>query len=357
MTDRQHPLRTRSGCPGVARLLLLLVFSIHGFPADSPNKAGLDEFLKKLRFGAVALQQRTSRTLSVPANLSNGQKALMLVDTGWGWSSLQEGKAKGLKTLTELGVKLQDRVFGDWTNAETVLVEKLTLGTMDFANQPTRVEKITMKGQSFVYDGALGWDFYKRNHAIIDCGAQVLYLRGEALQDPHAEVLAESLKKSGFQKVPCGLVGLTSVEASVESRKISMLVDTGCESTQIHEWVAKELGLKPVKYSEARTGSMIREEIETESVGVGDIGIHRTWYAYAPAFQLGPRSLGKTPVAVTNLKAWGVENSLDHTNEFQGLLGIDILSKQGALIDFDRQCLWLRPDNSAKPAAKGTTKN
>ncbi len=356
MTDEQHPFRTHRGSRCAAAFLLLLVSCIHGFPADSPNKAGLDEFLKKLRFGAVALQQKDLRQMSVTATLNNGQKASMLVDTGWGLTTLKEEKAKNLKTLTELGVKLQDKVLGDWAFTNAVLVEKLTLGTMEFVNQPVQTEKIDMQRQSFIYDGVLGWEFYTRNHAILDCGTQILYLRGEALQDQHAEVLAESLKKSGFQKVPCGLVGLTSVEASVESRKINMLVDTGCDFTKIHEWVAKELGLKPVKYSEARTGSMIREEMESQTVGVGDIGIHKTWYTYAPDFQLGPRSLGKTPIAVTNLKAWGFESSLDHTNQVQGLLGIDILSKQGALIDFDRQCLWLRPDNTAKPATKGTTK-
>ncbi len=73
-----------------------------------------------------------------------GKKRLFLVDTGWGRTALNENAARGLKTLGELGVTLEDSFMGKLSDPSIVLMDKLSLGRAQFFNQPARVRNLRM---------------------------------------------------------------------------------------------------------------------------------------------------------------------------------------------------------------------
>ncbi len=331
-----------------ATICLLASVTVQTQSAEQQQRVGLDAMLKKFAFAAMPLKKTDGSGLALDAQLNNGKTILMLIDTGCGRTTLHHEKAKGLKTLGEMGVTLQDTAFGEHTNQDIVVIEKLTLGKADFFNQPAEAMKLEFVGKRPNFDGFLGWDFFVRNHAIIDCGTQTLYCRGEEPSAEQAKALSESFLRSSFVQVALHHIDLHSVPVTLQGNRLSMLVDTGAEFTQLHEWVAKELKLKPVKRLGYESGNLVQYEVQTLSVGVGDIGIHGTRFTEVASFELGPRKWGKTLMGVTDLRAWGVRNSLEYSERIQGFLGIDILAQNGALIDFNTKCLWLRPESWTK---------
>src|SRR5882762_5216412 len=161
--------------------ILLAAFAVApqtGLAADSSTPVSLEEFLKRLGYGSVPFKSDAHNRLRVDADLGNGKKRILFVDTGWRVTMLNEKSARGLKTLGELGVDLKDPYLGQVTNSSFVLVEKLMLGRAQFANQPARVGKHRMDYTQLPFDGVLGVDFLLRNFCLIDLSARRLYFRG-----------------------------------------------------------------------------------------------------------------------------------------------------------------------------------
>ena len=95
----------------IAICILLTAFAVApqtGLAADSSTPVSLEEFLKRLGFGGVPFKTDAHNRLRVDADLGNGKKRVLFVDTGWHITTLNEKSARGLKTLGELGVDLKD---------------------------------------------------------------------------------------------------------------------------------------------------------------------------------------------------------------------------------------------------------
>src|SRR5881396_2788817 len=105
-------LSFRSGRPLVAsRALWLSAAVVCGASSESPSQRSLEDYLKRVGYEPIALERTKANHLVARGQL-NRKERTFLVDTGCSVTTLQKGIAQGLKTLDEMGVKLEDSFFG-----------------------------------------------------------------------------------------------------------------------------------------------------------------------------------------------------------------------------------------------------
>ena len=111
--------------------LIPLSFAVVLQPAlatEQSSAGALEDYLKTLAYEPIAFTGAFGHAPLVKGSLSNGRNPVFLVDTGWGMTTLNPNVSVNLKTLGELGVVLNDSMFGPMTNPAIVLMDKLTLG-------------------------------------------------------------------------------------------------------------------------------------------------------------------------------------------------------------------------------------
>jgi hypothetical protein len=104
-------------------------------PAENEPASSIDEYLQRVGYLPVMLK-RGEQDKHLAEGVLAGKKRLFLVDTGWGRTSLNENAARGLKTLGELDITLEDSFMGKLSDPSIVLMDKLSLDRAQFFNQP-----------------------------------------------------------------------------------------------------------------------------------------------------------------------------------------------------------------------------
>jgi predicted aspartyl protease len=270
------------------------------------------------------------------------KKRVFLVDTGWGRTALNEATARGLKSLGELGLKLDDTFWGTLADPSIVLMDKLRIGPAQFLNQPARVRKLRMDFVSVRFDGILGCDFLFRNFCLIDCVGRRLYVRGSKPAEDVTSAIETSFRRSGFTEVPIVMGHGLTIDAKVNDELLKMIVDTGSDFTVLDSEFAKRLGLSPLKRDDPALGSLIKDDLSAYLVGVGTIGAHKLRVVTLKQLEVGALQWTNVHVGVVDLKKWESADSRTKGRVVQGLLGREILTTRGALIDCHSRKLWFQ---------------
>jgi len=219
----------------------------------------------------------------------------------------------------------------------------VVLGRAQFLNQPAAVENLQMDFISAGFDGLLGCDFFFRNFCMIDCAGRRLYVRAARPSEEQQNALAQTLRQSGFGEVKLSLHGSLAVEALINEQPVLLGVDTGSFASLLDESLIKSLGLSIIQPRETGT-LMEKNDLGPKVVGFGKIGAHNLRTTRLKRLQIGPRSWQDVPFGVTSLKAWGIGEEEGPAGNLHGLLGAEMLSGHGALIDFASGTLWFRPE-------------
>ena len=323
--------------------VLALAFGAPVAQAEDGLGSSLEDYLKRVGYLPVVLKKGEQGKL-LAEGMVVGKKRLFLVDTGWPRTTLDEGAARGLKSLSELGVTLEDSFWGKISNPESVLMDKLTLGRAQFLNQPAKVMKIRMDYIFVGFDGILGCDFFFRNYCLIDCFQRRLYVRGAKPSDDATSAIETTLRRSGFTEVPIDLKYGLTVDAKLNGEMSKLLVDTGASFSLVDDGLAKHLGLAAVKQDEPPLGSLIRKEWSANVVGVGKIGAHKMWVTTVKTWGVGSLQWTNVHAGVVDLKSWDLAEPGSRSEEVQGILGREMLAARGALIDYHSRKLWFRPE-------------
>ncbi len=332
-------------------LLAALLFSTvlpqtcHG--TDQSSGPNLEEYLKQMGYEAVEFEKNDHIQPFVWGTLSNGHKHKLLVDTGWGISTLSESTAQGLKRIGELNTVFEDTVLGTITNQNLAVMDKLTIGQAQFVNQPVRVEPLRVDYIVVPFDGVLGYDFLLRNFCLIDCWKRRLYFREQKLSDEQSRALEESLRLSGFTEIAMKSKHWLNVEAQVNGESVTLLLDTGAPFEELDDSELKRLGLSVLRYDRAATGSYIRQDVTGNVLGIGDIGAHKVHATKVDTFRLGLSQWKGIYFGVTDLKPWGLAKPGTRGEGIKGFLSMVFLGRHGALIDLSANKLWLRPEEPA----------
>lgn len=330
-------------CLPVLAACLLIAGTIRSTAGQS-HGTRLESYLKQLGYEPVKFEpDRRNRPL-VEGRIGADKKRTFLVDTGcWNLTLLDKESAAGLKTLGQLGVILEDSLWGRLTNQSIVLIDKLVLGRAQFLNQPARIADLELDYIRNGRDGILGADFVFRNWCLIDCGGRTLYVRRSKPTDEQIGALAESLRRSAFVEVPLRADPGLIADISINGQSVQFIVDTGAPFTALDESQLTPLGLSTVKQTAPSTGTLIPAEETGRAVGSGKIGAHRLRATTVKTLCIGQKELKDVHLGVVDLKAWGLLKAGSPGEHLVGLLGIDILQGQGALIDLAGEKLWFYP--------------
>lgn len=298
--------------------------------AEKQFRPTLETYLKRLGYEAVVLDlDRKGNKLMVKTLVNNRQRRF-IVDTGCTVTALDRPVARGMKTLGESGLKLEDSLLGAVTNASFVIIEHLKLGRAEFLNQPAHV--ITNSSLRANQDGLLGADFLRRNFCLVDCLDRRLYVRGAAPDEKTQTALEESLRDSGFLAVELKFTrGLAmTLNARANGQPVRLLLDTGFTWSVLHDSQVKALGLAP-KGSRLLLGNVLGKPPE------------RMRLARVDSLEIGGLTLSKVEFGVTDLRTWGIAGGKSASLDVDGVLGMDHLFLNGALIDCHKKKLWLKP--------------
>jgi predicted aspartyl protease len=330
---------------GLSRLVaatMALTFVAMAAQAENGARPGLDDYLKRVGYLPVMLKRGENDELLAEGVLAK-RKRLFFVDTGWGQTALNKPAARGLKSIGELDITLEDSFWGKLTDPSIVIMDKLTLGRAQFFNQPASVRDLRMDFVGAQFDGVLGCDFLFRNYCLIDCLNRRLYVRGSIPSDDTTLAIEATLRASGFKSVPMIWKHGLEVEAKVKNETFKLIVDTGGVFSMLDSALAKRLGLAAVKHDEATLGSLMKKELSANVIGVGTIGAHKMWVTTLQTLEVGSLQWTNVHVGVTDLKNWGLAAPGTESEGVQGVVGRDALIARGALIDYHSRMLWFRP--------------
>jgi predicted aspartyl protease len=318
-----------------------------GPPAAAADEAkavdGLEAYLKRLRYEPIPFFRSEDNKLLVNAELG-GKRHRFLVDSGWGFTTLSPKSAAGLKTLREMGGVMEDSALGRLTNTSLVVMEKLVLGRAQFLNQPAQVGRLTGDYVRFPFVGILGFDFLVRNFCLIDCGGNRLYVRGGEPSEAEKKAMAETLRRSGFTEIPMRYDYCMMVEVKINGEPVPLLVDTGASFSMVDDAVQKRLSLPTAKQDQPATGTRINGEVNGLIVGVGSVGARTLRVVKLDTLQIGDRVAKHVHFGTANLTPRSRTGAGSAAAEVQGLLGIEMLTRHGAVIDLAGSTLWLRPE-------------
>jgi predicted aspartyl protease len=229
----------------------------------------------------------------------------------------------GHRTLTDIPVLVASEAV--WlTPPEFLIVPKLI--------PRAKSRKISSYYHVEAVNGLLGADLLRRTGAVIDCGHQMLYTNPGGPNTPSSERLAAFLAYRGFTRIPMRLTRdhQFEVDAAINGHPTRLLLCTGASFT----FLGREAGATahvfaaPLRLAyDLGSGRLVSiSGGSAKDLAIGDFIVHYTDVTLADVSSQVLRP-----------------NVPEETNS--GLLGIEVLSMNYAVIDFGSMNLYMRrPD-------------
>ena len=263
----------------------------------------------------------------------NGQPANLLVDTGANQIILDASVAESLGVrpsqhrLTYIGLtEINGQLF------PVGFAQSLTAGSMNFGSSPVALRN-SSTGGGFSnrveagnpgIDGVLGLNILLRHKAVINCRTKFIFFKVDQSLQVH---LASVALLEKFTKVPLRREenGVLTAPCSIHGQAGRLVVDTGGFVTTFNEATVKSLGISlESTRASARFTSGVRRPIsmgQFNDLIIGDFKV--------PAAKFGVAMLPNFVLAQGNRRSVGI-------------LGMDLLYKARAIIDFDSMSLFLK---------------
>jgi predicted aspartyl protease len=308
-----------------AAACLAMAYCAHGGTVEARiEKSG---YLDVPLAGGEAGQMRTA------ANFS-GAPALVAIDTGWPYSSLEPALYDPLPSLEAMHRRLVDPAFGLVPRARIHIATAFQAGPVMFANTPFTRQSLPagLDPRFHMIQGVLGYDFLARNHALIRCGRQKLYVRPEMPSQAVSGTLEDAMHADGMLKIT-----LTSRAGLGQKRLICPVMIDGAQQ----QWVVDTGAYRTVVNINGVPAAMLTQAGERADEAVGVTGkTTQVTTLHARTVAIGGTDVGAPMVAVASLGAWSGEPDVAAP---QGLLGMDILTRMDAWIDVEGGRLFVRP--------------
>lgn len=307
--------RILSGLAGLA----LTAFCFAAFPLSTAHAqiVSLDVLLRN-GYGAVPLKRPRPNVLIAEATL-DGKSQRLIVDTG---ANAGTGAiylplyAVGKRQTESFEPKIQAASGAHLTGNRTGHAEKVRLGNVEMQHVPLIFSNLPVFLRPNTPDGLLGAPFLRACSAVIDLQNLMLYLRPPG--QGRKVMLGAGLRGLNMTEVPMEQ-GCVNVE--INGHRGRMLVDTGAFFSQLDSSRATKMGISSVPShwgGEDASGKRDRaDRAVLQSLKIGDFS------APSPDMLISP--LG----------------SFARTGDVVGLLGMDTLGHNGAIIDYSQGKLYL----------------
>ena len=286
--------------------------------------------LQREGYGMVELERPEPNVLTVRATI-NGRSARLIVDTGWGDDGITVTEAYGkslhspITDLRENGRSASGQVMVGFKKGTSDVV---TMGNVQLRGVPIIFGKIGSLQHH--YDrttvnagGYIGSGFLSTCSAIIDLHNLRLYLRPPGTG--HRAVISKAMNGQGLADVPFTVVHFNClVGVEINGVQTAMFVDTGASLAGVDE------RFLPKMKARARNSQV------TYMDASGAEG--RTKLANLQSFKIGGVNVRAPDLRTARFAFYDTTNG-----KVVGLLGMDILGKNGTIIDFGQKRLYFYP--------------
>lgn len=322
----------------------VVLFAACGAVAVSRAQNVTLEPLRAAGYGEVRLKRPLPNAITVSADV-DGRPKRLLVDTSWledGVGLIGESVGSYVAPVTGSEIPLTRR---------GPLAQRVTLGNVQLTSVPIVYGKFpqlrdTIMHREIAADGIIGTGFLHTCSAFIDLQNFRLYLRPP--DQGRRVVIGKALMAAGMNEIPLQETSQHAelVEAEVNGVSVKMLLDTGAYLAAIDSRLAAQIHARSIKtnYNFLRPGPA--EDI----LHIARIDAHarevEELVRNAPMTRLQSFKLAEVPVHVPDIRLRTVTTPL-HLR-VMGLLGMDILGPNGAIIDFGQNKLYIYRSESKR---------
>ncbi|HMJ05387.1 MAG TPA: aspartyl protease family protein [Chthoniobacterales bacterium] len=317
-----HFLRARIAHSTTLALLLSLALVL-----DRPEASARVnlEVLQHDGYGMVELKRPDPNVLTVVASI-NGHKVRLVVDTGWGPGGIflhnDQLSAVSLKT-EDIKQDLTTAFGGKMAGIKGARADKVAIGNVELAQVPiffgnlkTLREGRTM--HKLGADGFIGAGFMKTCSGVLDLQNLRLYLRPPG--KGRRALIGPALTGAGLAEV--SMSAATAVPVEINGSPGKMVVDTGAYHAGADVRFAE-------KIHAASRGSRVGGFDATNK-------IIATKLMQLRSFKIGGVNATAPDLRLTTFGFYSPDGLI-------GLLGMDILGPNGAIIDFGAGKLYFYP--------------
>ena len=313
----------------VAAFATLLCVAPGAFAADRkrPQPA-----LTSPDFQALPLERSRQNHLLLRAEI-NGKPALLGVDSGAPVSAISTARLAhfGMAALPGTS-KLPSRLRINGGFNRVTIAHRLRLGALVLVDEPMVAVDLSAPARAShefheqALDGILGADILFPTQAVLDCEAQVLFMK----VDPDAPGTVPGVNHRGWKNVPIRVTKGWNlyVDSKLNGRPAQLMIDTGAFTTLIHRPFVREMRL-PLRNTPYTSGA-----VNLDERGLQLATIRR--------FAIGPFLVKGKEVGVMDLKGLIHGDLLRGTPPVAGLLGSEFLRRNHAIIDFGTRTLYLK---------------
>ena len=317
----------------LGRSAVLAVSLVLGLsPAFGAERARPRSELDGPVFQALPLERSQQNHLLVRVQI-NGKPALLGVDSGAPVSAISARRRKHFE-VSELpgSSKLPPRLRINGGFNRVTIAKRLRLGALTLVDEPMVAIDLSAPARAAKefheqeLDGILGADILFPTNAVIDCEAQVLFMK----IDPDAPGNVPGINRRGWKSVPIRVTKGWNlyVDGKLNGRPAQLMVDTGSFTTLIHRPFAREMKL-PLRDTPYASGAVNLEERGLQ-------------LAFIRRFAIGPFVVKGKEVGVMDLEGLIHGDLLQGEPPVAGLLGSEFLRRNHAIIDFGARTLSLK---------------
>jgi len=309
--------------------------------AAEDSKNPMRSFMEQRGYLCIPLKHTDLNRFQLRGKL-DGAAGVVVVDTGAPKTAVDRQKASNLERLRKQRTSGRGLFGYAPSEVEFVTIDSVQLEGISISNVTAQVSdlrhrevhtgsRIPRPEPELGEDLVLGMDLLAALHGVMDCGAAVLYVRA-ALPGPElARSIDQSFCQSGY--VCIGLTGYGGwllVDTVVNEKKAVFVLDSGAAVTQmdLNQLQAFQL---------ANRGAIGR---------VSDINAHHAELSYVMvnSFKIGAYERRKFPVGVIDMHLPNAFFEKSNQPPVLGMIGPDLLTRAGALIDCAGRKLYLRPE-------------
>ena len=294
------------------------------------------EALRRDGYGVVELQRPEPNTLTVAAMI-NGRKARLIVDTGWGDdgitvdASYQKVLRSPVTAAKQFGFSATGAPLGGMSKG---VADVVSLGNIQIRQVPLYTGKIGAlehgTNRRVGATGFIGCGFLQTCSAIVDLHNLQLYLRPPGTG--RRAIIGGAMQAQGLNEIPLTFGNHNCfVPVEINGARGAMIVDTGAYFAGVDRRFVPQMNAK-MRSARARSVDAAGVESATSLTDLKSFRIANV-PVYAPDLRIG---------------TFGFYNR--SKGQIIGLLGMDILGKNGTVIDFGQKKLYLFGRVPRKPA-------
>ena len=284
-------------------------------------------------FQALLLERSSQNHLLLHVEI-NGKPAVLGVDSGAPVSAISAARRKhfGMTASPSAASKLPSRLKVNGGYNRVVIAHRLRLGALVLIDEPMVAIDLSSPAHAArefheqKLDGILGADILFPTQAVLDCKAQMLFMK----VDPDASGAMPGVNHRGWKNVPIRVSKGWNlyVDSKLNGKPAQLMIDTGAFTTLIHRPFVREMRL-PMRDTPYTSGA-----VNLDERGLQLATIRR--------FAVGSFLVKGKEVGVMDLDGLIHGDLLKGTPPVAGLLGSEFLRRNHAIIDFGTRTLYLK---------------